>query len=223
MRSRTSHLVGAALLVLIGAGWMIVPASHAAPAAAPMKGPARELSPTERARQKWESVILFFGDEETGEWSLRLRDQDVHERGWFEFLELWQLDPKTRQWHHLPTEKIAKAVVKPKEKGTDEPDASQTLIEFKDIPPRTAGLWYAKWRMDGIDGATLMRVGTASVAKGIPPLGDPPEGMIKMAVPIDLNKSEAMLIPDPRLACVQGKSGADEEKSRGAARPKDGE
>ena len=29
------------------------------------------------------------------------------------------------------------------------------------IEPRTAGLWYAKWKVDDIEGGTLMRVGTA--------------------------------------------------------------
>src|SRR5689334_18462434 len=41
-----------------------------------------------KARAYWENVVMFYGDEETGEWSLRIRDKDVHNRAWFEFLEL---------------------------------------------------------------------------------------------------------------------------------------
>lgn len=163
-------------------------------------------SAREKARQRWENVVLFYGDEETGDWSLRIRDKDVHDKGWFEFIELWQFDRKDQHWHIVPTEKVSTAVVLPKNKPSDAPPDTQVLYPLKEIPEQTAGLWYAKWRMDGIEGGTLMRIGTARTARNFAPKGNPPAGWIKIAVPIDLEKSEAMVIPDPRVACVQGGS-----------------
>ena len=122
----------------------------------------RPTGPSAKRRaDHWENVVLWFGDEETGEWSLRIRDTDVHDRGWFEFLELWQFDRKEQRWVQLKSEKIAKAIVMPKDKTSDQPEKEQTLYELKEIEPKTAGLWYAKWKIDDIECATgPMRVGT---------------------------------------------------------------
>src|ERR1700722_10514953 len=53
------------------------------------------------AREHWEKVVTWFMEEETAESSLRIRDQDVRERGWFKFLELWQFSPKEGRWIQL--------------------------------------------------------------------------------------------------------------------------
>src|SRR6185437_6495005 len=145
------------------------------------------------AREHWENVVLFFGDEETGEWSIRIRDQDVHNRGRFEYLELWQFERASNRWVQIKTEKFAKAIVLPSQKRADDPVGNQSLVELKEIEPRTAGIGYAKWKIDDVEGGTLMRVGTAKTSNHID--SQPPSGMIKMVVPIDLNKSETMIIP----------------------------
>lgn len=178
---------------------------------------ARGDDQKERARIKWEAVVLFFGDEETGEWSLRLRDQDVTARSWFEFQELWQFDIQERRWKQLKMEKFAKAVVLPSQKRADDPAGSQSLVELKEIEPRTAGLWWAKWRMDEIDCGTMMRVGTWRATSTT---GDQTvkAGLIKVVVPIDLNKSTAMVVPDPRLYCVAGGPGKPEAPAKAGAK-----
>jgi len=184
--------------------------------AAGKESPARQ-----KARAHWERVVLFYGEEETGEWSLRIRDRDVHDKGWFEFLELWKFNIKDHKWHSIPVEKVSTAVVLPKNKPSDAPPDTQMLMPLNDVPPQTAGLWYAKWRMDGIEGGTMMRVGTSHAKISSAPDGDPPPGMLKMAVPIDLNKSETMLVPDPRAACVKSGAGAAGAKSGSQKKPAD--
>jgi hypothetical protein len=157
------------------------------------------------ARAHWENVVQFYGDEETGEWSLRIADKDVKDRGWFEFLELWHFNRNENRWEQLKTGKIGKAIVLPKQKTSDEPQDSQTLIELKEIEPKTAGVWFAKWKVDDVEGSTPMRVGTAHTSNKLDaPI---PDGMIRMAIPINLDKSEAMIVPDPRIYCVAGGPG----------------
>ncbi len=153
------------------------------------------------ARRHWESVVLFYGDEEDGSWSLRIQDASVKDRAWFEFLELWQFDLKDRAWRQTKTEKYARPIVLPKQKGSDEPQDSQTLYKLEEIPVHTAGLWYAKWKIDGTACGTLMRIGTSRV-KGPALEGEAPHGMVKMAMPITLEKAEWMFVPDPRIYCV---------------------
>jgi hypothetical protein len=171
-----------------------------------------QLTPEEKAREHWESVVLFYGEEDTGEWSLRIDDKNIHDRGWFELLELWHYNREKKAWEKLPTEKIQTAIVMPKDKPADAPEGTEILVQLKEIRPFVAGIWYAKWRADGIDGATLMRVGSATIG---PPKGKPPKGTIAMIVPITLEKAEAAFIPDPRIYCVAGgapKSDAAEAK-----------
>lgn len=163
------------------------------------------------ARQHWESVVVWFGDEDTGEWSLRIRDQDVHERGWFEYLELWQFDLKEERWVQLKVDKFAKAIVLPKQKGTDQPEGNQTLVELKEIEPKTAGLWFAKWKVDDVPCSTYMKVGGARPKDNLAEKKEIP-GMLRTVVPIDLDNSVWMYIPDPRVYCIAGGPGKPEKK-----------
>jgi len=159
-----------------------------------------------KERRHWEDVVLFYGDEESGEWSLRIKDQSVTDRAWFEFRELWQFIPKDMCWKQVQTEKFQRPIVLSKQKGSDEPQDSQMLYKFEEIPVHTPGLWYAKWRVDEVDCGTLMRIGTPR-SKTRPMDQAPPEGFIKMTVPITLESSEWMILPDPRVYCVPGGPG----------------
>src|SRR5438270_3491171 len=47
-----------------------------------------------KEQQHWENAIQFFGEEDTGSWSLRVEDRNVHERAQFRLLELWTYDRK---------------------------------------------------------------------------------------------------------------------------------
>jgi hypothetical protein len=177
-----------------------------ADAPAKADGPARadappkpQVSAEQKAREHWESVVLFYGEEDTGEWSLRIDDKNVRDRGWFELMELWRYNREKKVWEKLPTEKIQTAIVMPKDKPSDAPEGTEILVELKQIRPGRAGIWYAKWRVDGIEGATLMRVGSTTTP---PPKGKPPKGTIPITVPITLEKAEPAFIPDPRINCV---------------------
>jgi hypothetical protein len=52
-----------------------------------------------------------------------------------------------------------------------------------------------------------MRVGTGRAANTVQGAPDTKIGTVKMVVPIDLNKSEAMIIPDPQIYCIAGGPG----------------
>jgi hypothetical protein len=184
-----------------------------AKAAAPAKADAPpKPSADQKAREHWETVVLFYGEEDTGEWSLRIDDKNIRERGWFELMEMWHYDREKKTWEKLPTEHVQTAIVMPKDKPSDAPEGTEILVQLRQIRPQTAGIWYAKWRVDGVDGATLMRVGSTTVA---PPKGKPPKGTIPMTVPITLEKAEPAFIPDPRINCVVGGAA----KSDGDAKP----
>ena len=172
----------------------------------------------QRARDHWENVILFYGDEETGEWSLRIPDKEVRERAWFEYLELWHFNRNEQRWEQIKISKFQKPIVLPKQKASDQPDDSQTLVEFKEIEPRTAGIWYAKWKADDVECGTLMRVGSGRATNHI--RGEAQQGMVQMVVPIDLNKSEQMWVPDPTIYCVNGGPGKPEAPAKKTS-PKD--
>jgi hypothetical protein len=166
----------------------------------------RQPDPKAAARAHWESVVIWFGDEETGEWSLRIRDEDVHARGWFEFTELWHFNRETQAWEEIKVEKFARAIVLPQQKTSDQPKTEQTLVELKDIEPQTAGLWFAKWKIDDVPCTTLMKVGGARPKNKLDPKSPGP-GLVSIIVPIDLNTSEWAYIPDPRIFCVSGGPG----------------
>ena len=62
-------------------------------------------------------------------------------------------------------------------------------------------MFYAKWRVDQVQGSTFFRVGPGLKDKSKMPREQPPEGKIVAVVPIDINHVEAAYIPDPRTVC----------------------
>lgn len=175
-----------------------------------------EREAQEAERKKWEDRVVFYGDEATDKWTLRIEDKNVHDRAFFEFLELWKFDTQSGRWAQLPVEKDSKAIVMPKDKASDEPPDTQVLVDLEAIPPRTAGLWYAHWRVTDIrpvEGGTLMVVGTSMVKGKRPDRSDPPPGMLRMAVPLSLEKADYFLVPNPRIYCVPGGKGGPDEKA----------
>ena len=62
----------------------------------------------------------------------------------------------------------------------------------------TLGLYFAKWQVNGIDGATLTRIGPGPVGKP-PALGPTPAGMIVADVPLDKTHGARMFVPDPSV------------------------
>ena len=150
-------------------------------------------------------------EEESSESSLRIRDQNVRERAWFKFFELWQYNRAEGRWVQLKTEKMEKAIVLPRQKGSDQPEGSQTIIELRDMEPKLAGLWFAKWAVDDVPCSTYMKVGGAR-AKNKLEEKSPGRGWMREVVPIDLDHSELMYIPDPRIYCVSGGPGKPEGK-----------
>lgn len=196
--------------------WRFVMAVSLLAGAAPIVLPAgaRADEPDKRivanaARMHWESIVIWFMEEESGESSLRIRDQDVRDRGWFKFLELWHFDHHEGRWVQLNAEKFEKAIVLPKQKGSDQPEGSQTLVDMKEMEPKTAGLWFAKWVIDDVPCSTYMKVGGARARNELE-LKSPGRGMIRAVVPIDLDHSEHMYIPDPHIFCVAGGPGKPE-------------
>lgn len=159
----------------------------------------------EQARDYWQNAVVFFGDEEGGQWSLRLFDRDYRENAAFELLELWKYERKDNRWVKLDEPRSVKEIIHPSKKGALAPPESQVLVWFKQIPfGYTSGLWYAKWRVEDIDGSTYIRIGNPKPDKKIPPDRPPaPAGMIYAVVPLDPEHSQYMLIPDPRTACVE--------------------
>jgi hypothetical protein len=168
----------------------------------------RPLTESQIERQKWESRIIFFGDEGTGEWSLRVRDQDVDGQKQFTLREVWTYDTSEKRWVKMGTTQIHATMVPANQKIRDpnnlEPEDNQILAMLP-IEKDQYGLFYAKWSVDGVKGSTYMQVGPGLRDRNIPIMHQkPPEGKILAIVPFDLKHSEAMFIPDPRKACELG-------------------
>src|SRR3954466_937593 len=55
-----------------------------------------------RARQqeqlKWEQKLVFYGEEDSGEWTLRIYDKTVTERAKVKYTELWKYDVESKKW-----------------------------------------------------------------------------------------------------------------------------
>ena len=160
-------------------------------------GPASRPSETAKARQKWENAVLVFGDETTGEWSLRLRDKDVDEPHQFHFKDLWTYDRRSKQWVKYKSTP-SDSMIAPPAQQQDEPD--QVLVNLP-IDPETVGLFYARWRMDDVDGATFFRLGPIAADKSPAPAEIPRPGTMRANVPVDKKHSVPELIPDPRVVC----------------------
>lgn len=159
-------------------------------------------------RLKWESRIVFFGDETTGEWSLRIHDRDVDVQRRFKLQELWTYNRQTKHWERMGTEVLSSWMLPPGKKKQDpdaepDPDQMQTLAELP-IDKDQVGLFYAKWTVDDIHGATFCRIGTGLEKKSDYVHKLPPEGKIWVVLPIDTNHSEPAFVPDPEIACRSG-------------------
>jgi hypothetical protein len=183
---RQSVIVCAVAVALLGASGLSAAAPGTQPAAS---GLAAE-------RQRWQAVIEFYGEEDSGRWSLRMSDKAVTAPARFEFVELWSYDAKQKTWVKIDAEPRGAAVVPAAQKPADAPQGYQLLAELP-IEPETVGLYYCKWKMNGIDGVTFARIGPGLADKGSEP-GPPPAGTIVAIVPVDKNHARREFIPDPR-------------------------
>jgi hypothetical protein len=212
-------LIFAILLATIGTPRASV---RAADAPAPARGKDKAAD-RDRERSVWEARIIFYGEEDTGAWSLRVQDRAVRERAILRYTELWKFDLETKKWVKVDDGAEAVRILPPAEKADTAPQDTQVVAELP-IQPNTVGLYYAKWRVnDAIDGATLCRIGPGLVGKDAKPATDRaplkvPQGMIPEVVPLSLNKAELMVIPDPRLNTGQAMKGTPTSRSAGEER-----
>lgn len=167
--------------------------------------PAAE-PPTRQAaaeRLKWERKIVFYGEEDTGEWSLRVPDRDATEAAVVRYTELWKYDVAAKKWVKIDDGADPARIVPAARKPADGPPDTQVIARLP-IKHDTIGLYYAKWRLnDTIDGATFCRLGPGLVEKPTTNPADErpkaPAGMMWTAVPVDDKRAELQLVPDPRL------------------------
>ena len=164
--------------------------------AAPASRPARAAAdPNAAERAKWQNVITFFGEEDTGRYSIRIVDNAVTEAASFKYLELWVYDLTEKRWNKVDERVQSARIVLPRDKPQDAPEGNQLLANIP-VTQETIGLYYCKWQVNGIDGVTLTRIGPGHVGKPVD-LGPIPAGMIVADVPVDKSHGERMLIPDP--------------------------
>lgn len=180
-------------------------------AEAPADGAAAKAADKARERLKWMSRIVFFGEEDTGRWSLRIQDRDATERATIRYSELWKYDPGTKKWVKVDDRAATAEVVPAAEKPANAPTGSQVIASLP-IKEGEVGLFYAKWRVnDGIDGATFCQLGPGlspeAAKRARKPLKVPP-GMIMAVVPLSTNKAEFQVIPDPRVSTTDAPSPA---------------
>jgi len=191
MKTKQRLRILALAIITLLAGHMARPA-----AADPAKRPARGGADANAAeRAKWESAIVFFGEEDTGGYSIRILDKSVTEPANFKYLELWVYDVTEKRWIKVDDRIQEAHIILPKDKPQDAPD-NQLLAEIP-VNQEKVGLYYCKWQVNGIDGTTMTRIGPAHVGKPVD-LGKIPDGMIAADVPIDKNRGDRMIIPDPR-------------------------
>lgn len=172
-------------------------------------GPTSKPSSADTERLKWMSRIIFFGDEATGEWSLRIHDRDVDAQRQFKLRELWTYNRDSKHWERTGTTVLSAWMLPPGKKKQDptddpDPDPTQILAELP-IDKDQVGLFYAKWTVDDIPGATFCRIGTGLQNKADYVHKAPPEGKIWVVLPIDLNHSIPAFVPNPEIACKSGK------------------
>jgi hypothetical protein len=162
----------------------------------PSTRPARPgADPDFVQRVKWENAITFFGEEDTGRYSIRILDKSVFESGTFTYLALWVYDLGEKKWVKVDDRTQTARIVLPADKPADAPD-NQMLAEIP-VDQEKIGLYFCKWRVNGIEGSIMTRIGPAHVGKSVD-LGKLPSGMIAADVPVDKNHGERMIIPDPR-------------------------
>ena len=160
---------------------------------------SRPSSQQQKQRQRWENAILFYGDEATGEWSLRIRDKDIDAQHEFRLRELWNYDSKADRWIKLTSDPARATIVPPDQRpASASPDEILVVLP---IEREQVGLYYARWRVDEIDGATFCRLGPGLRQRSPLEKQKPPPDKIYVVVPLDLKHAEPRFIPDPRIAC----------------------
>lgn len=170
----------------------------------PARATRPATNPADKEREAWERAIQFYGDEDTNDWSLRIQDRSVAGRATFAMLELWRYDSAAKRWNLVAQPHTVSTIVPPKEKPADSPsDDTQILYNLTEIEKGTYGLWFAKWRAEGVNGSTFIRLGPARAERKGGEDEKPPPGWLWEIVPLNLNKAEMQMIPDPHVFCVQ--------------------
>ena len=134
-------------------------------------------------RQKWENRIVFYGDEATGAFSIRILDRFATEPANFKYLELWKYDLDSKKWIKVDDRVQTAHIVLPQDKPANSPEDSQLLAEIP-VTLEKIGLYYCKWQINDIDGGNMERIGPGHVGK-VPDLGKIPDGMIAADVPVE--------------------------------------
>ena len=185
------------VVALFGVMFFASPLLHAERA---KEAAAPTSQPVDPERQRWENSILFYGDESTGEWSLRIRDKDVDQQRNFTLSEIWTFDWPSKKWVKMGTTPISTTMVTAAQRPADKQEEDQILVDLP-IEQGQMGLFYAKWKVDTVRGSTFFRVGPGLEDKSKMPKKQPPEGKIVAVVPIDIHHAVAAYIPDPRVVC----------------------
>lgn len=199
MPHRTSSLMRRSIALLRG---LLRSAAIITPAVAPvlismqpMIARADEKSDKDREREKWENLIQFYGEENTGRFSLRVLDKETKETGSFVFLSFWKYDPTKNEWVKMKDGPKQSRILLPKDKPADAPRDSQVLVELP-ITIQDVGVFFAKWTVNGVEGSTFTRIGPHAPRKE-QKVPDRKPGEIITDVPLDHNKAELRAIPDP--------------------------
>lgn len=148
------------------------------------------------ARQKWEAIITFWGQEDTGAFDLRAPDKQVTEPGTFRYVNLWKYDLDGKKWVKIDDRAKTTNIVLPANKPVQSPEDSQLLTDLP-ITFEQVGLYYVNWQINGIDGGTMTRIGPNVLGKQQTP--KPPAGSIVADVPVDGSKAVRVVVPDPRF------------------------
>lgn len=193
--------VPAALLLVAGFAAALLAAPPAARA-------QQSRGEKEQERTKWENKIVFFGEEDTGLWSLRIPDKLNPERARIKYTELWKYDPDGKKWVKVDDGAAAAQIFPVSEKPGNAPPDSQNIADLP-MKQNEVGVFWAKWRVnDSVEGATYCRIGPNLVGKAReeamknPPKAPP--GYLIVEVPLNINKAELQAIPDPRTHTGQG-------------------
>jgi hypothetical protein len=187
----------------------------------PLAARAQSRAEKEAERTKWENKIVFFGEEDTGLWSLRIQDKANPERARVKYTELWKYDPDGKRWVKVDDGAPAVQIVPVKEKPDNAPPDSQNVADLP-IKQGEVGIYWAKWRVnDAVEGATYCRIGPALVGRAreeaMKKAPKPPEGYLLVEVPLNINKAELQAVPDPRTHTGQG--GATDKPASRPAQP----
>src|SRR5437763_7799986 len=84
----------------------------------------------EQERTKWENRIVFFGEEDTGFWSLRIPDKLCTEAAKIKYTEMWKYDPASKAWVKVDDGAPAAQIVLPKDKPDSAPPDSQNIADL---------------------------------------------------------------------------------------------